>query len=249
MGSVLPMCLDIDAGNTRIKWRLLENGNLLSSGAVTNVSTELRASLVPYFSRIERCRLSSVAGLVTDAEIGSLIKRECGVVLEEARAAQSSCGVENAYEPPESLGVDRWLAVVAAYGRYGKACVVIDCGSAVTVDLLGNGGRYFGGYIVPGLGLMRRSLFQDTDAVKVESAPVSDLSAGRNTANAVNRGLLHMLLGLLDRAQVELGKLDAHAEPVIVITGGDALQLKPYLPDTVQFCEGLVFEGLAKVLP
>jgi type III pantothenate kinase len=247
MDKLSPDCLDIDAGNTRIKWRLSRGGELLLSGAADGVKTELRASISPYSASIKRCRLSSVAGVVVDADIETLLKELCGIRVERAASRALSCGVENTYEPPESLGVDRWLAVVAAYSRYGRACVVVDCGSAITVDLIDEGGRYLGGYIVPGLGLMRRALFQDTDAVKVEPACVSNLGVGRNTRNAVNHGMYQMIVGLLERAQAELQV--GGQEPLLVLTGGDALRLKPFLPEAAEFHDGLVFEGLARVLP
>jgi len=197
-----------------------------------------------------RCRLASVAGDALVASILAWVRGRYDVGVEEAKVEAEACGLVNSYERPENMGVDRWLAAVAAFGQCKSACVVVDCGSAVTVELISGDGHHRGGYIVPGLGLMRRSLFQDTDAVKVVAAPLAaTLSAGKNTADAVNHGLVLMVVGLIEKALAELVAETSGPPPALWVTGGDGKVLMPHLPVSSRFDEQLVLDGLARLIP
>ena len=199
---------------------------------------------------LDRCRLASVAGDALVASVQAWALERYGVRVEEAKVEAEACGLVNSYERPEHMGVDRWLAAVAAFAQCKSACLVVDCGSAVTVELISARGRHLGGYIVPGLRLMRRSLFQDTDAVKVAAAPlVANLSAGKNTADAVNRGLVLMVVGLIEKALAELTAETSGPPPVLWVTGGDGKELMPFLPAPSRFEEQLVLDGLARIIP
>src|SRR5699024_1843795 len=97
-------------------------------------------------------------------------------------------GFKNSYEASDALGVDRWLAIVEAWSRHGNA-IVIDCGSALTVDVAAKEGVHLGGYIVPGLHLLVRSLWEGTSQVKVSLSDIQDnAKLGSSTQEAVNNG-------------------------------------------------------------
>ena len=105
----------------------------------------------------------------------------------------------------ESLGVDRWLALLAAHRHAPtEPLMVLDCGSAITLDLLVVGGRHLGGYIVPGLALMRSSLLSETAGVAVEALSSVTSCPGRDTSTAVGHGLPLMAAVGLDFL-IELG--------------------------------------------
>ena len=246
--------LDIDLGNTRLKWRLREGARVLERGALSWAALDAEpggwVQLTARISAAERIRVGSVAGDARNQQLLDVLAGSGAGVPTFAQTAAQSAGVTNSYADPSRMGVDRWLAAVAAYHRVGGACVVVDCGSAVTVELMSAEGRHCGGYIVPGLRLMRRALFADTDAVKVESAstPLS-LAPGTDTAAAVNHGLPLMLLGLIGAAQRYL----ADARPQLLLTGGDSAALLPLLRSELELepvlVPELVLDGLALVLP
>jgi len=243
-------CLDIDAGNTRLKWRLSLGEQVLASGSTDATFSVLDEEIERLGFGLGRCRLASVAGDALVASIKAWVRERYGVKVEEAKVEAEACGLVNSYERPESMGVDRWLAAVAAFAQCRSACLVVDCGSALTVELISADGHHRGGYIVPGLGLMRRSLFQDTDAVKVTAAPLAAaLSAGKNTADAVNHGLVLMAVGLIEKALAELMAETSGAPPVLWVTGGDGKILMPYLPASSRLDEQLVLNGLARLIP
>ena len=100
-------------------------------------------------------------------------------------------GVVNSYVRPERLGVDRWLAIVEAWHSRGAA-IVIDCGSAITLDAVSSAGRHQGGYIVPGLRMLERSLTGGTGAVRIDSGIERGLGPGKSMTECVQNGVLRM---------------------------------------------------------
>ena len=98
--------------------------------------------------------------------------------LAKAKLGLESGSVRNGYEDIAQLGVDRWAAIVGAYTHFGSAVCIVDAGTAVTVDLVRDGGRHLGGLIVPGLQLMRSSLEQDTEDIERFSKKSSEPAAG-----------------------------------------------------------------------
>lgn len=257
------MILELDQGNTRGKWRLIR----ANSVAVDEVEVVARGVFAPGPWWLEaalpaawmecapqRVRVANVAGRDVERAIAGRLQRDLGLVAEFAQVTAVCAGVRCAYAQVERLGVDRWLAVLAAYRRSPVPALVVDCGSAVTLDLLGCGGEHLGGYIVPGLGLMRRALFSDTDAVKVVEnfAPAMSLAPGKNTQDAVNRGLPLMVLGAVDQA---LGFLQEHgtatgaAAPRLLLTGGDGALLASLSERPFVLLDDLVMEGLALANP
>ncbi|MCQ3830152.1 type III pantothenate kinase [Microbulbifer elongatus] len=257
------LILELDQGNTRGKWRLVrstEGGpvDIIARGVFAPGSwwqRELPASWRQ--NRPLRIRCSNVAGAQVGAAIDGRLRTALGIPVEFARVTPQSAGVCCGYADVSRLGVDRWLAVLAAHGRATAPALIMDCGSAVTLDLLGHEGQHLGGYIVPGLGLMRRALFSDTDAVKVPEsfAEGMSLAPGRHTDDAVNRGLPLMVLGAMERAQEVLrNQLQSQTKPGeprpreplrTLVTGGDGALIASLCRHPVELVEDLVMEGLS----
>ncbi|WP_237068639.1 type III pantothenate kinase [Microbulbifer guangxiensis] len=238
------MILEVDLGNTRSKWRLAE-AKAPRSGVVDTAS--LRASVVPEAwldLPVSRVRAVNVAGAEAAAGLTWVI-RSLGWAVEFARVQRECAGVTCGYRDLSRLGVDRWLAVLAAHRQFRQPCVVVDCGSAVTLDLLGAGGRHLGGYIVPGLALMRGALFRDTAAVKVADTiePGMSLAPGCDTGDAVNRGLMLMVIGAIDVAMQQLST--EAANPLLVLTGGDGPVVASLTRHPAELVPELVLDGLA----
>ncbi|WP_299596404.1 type III pantothenate kinase [uncultured Microbulbifer sp.] len=257
--------LELDQGNTRAKWRLINVPDSSAGHSETEVAD--RGVLAPgewwdaeslpaawSEHAPSRVRVANVAGVSVAESIAARLRSALGVSVEFARVTAECGGVRCAYQDVSRLGVDRWLAVLAAYRRAPAPALVVDCGSAVTLDLLGADGQHLGGYIVPGLGLMRRALYSDTDAVKVAPPvqPEISLSPGRNTAEAVNRGLPLMVLGAVERAYDALAHqcaVEGAARPRLLFCGGDGSLLAPWCDRPSEVVEDLVMEGLAVTNP
>ncbi|GAB2903142.1 type III pantothenate kinase [Microbulbifer echini] len=241
------MILELDIGNTRGKWRLLSKGQVKTRGSFQ--TADLRAGDLPKgwdLLNPKRVRVVNVAGPVVADTLQGHIQALFSLEVEFSQVLEECAGVACGYENHRLLGADRWLAMLAAFDRDRRAALIVDCGSAVTLDLLDNNGRHLGGYIVPGIGLMQRSLYLDTHAAKSaqEVAFIESLEAGRNTDEAINRGLLLMVLGAIDRALEELCEF-CDGEPLLWLTGGDAPLLSALYQQDHRLAPELVMDGLA----
>ena len=248
------MILQIDAGNTRIKWRVIEGsrsgnkgyrtvdkgcrtvaeGNQLTSSILTG-----EPLLLPTVTTLTMAQLSNVAGDTVIAALSKQLRAQFAISLQVAkvspRVGLMSCG----YTSPETLGVDRWLAVLAAFEKTGRAAVVVDAGSALTVDIVNSEGVHQGGYIVPGVRLLQESLWQGTDQVKVDQYGSGEQPIpGVTTEQAVSHGCILMLVAFIER-------LAAERRAELIITGGDALLIKSQLAVKADYCPDLVLDGLS----
>ena len=234
------MILNIDAGNSRIKWRLTDNGQQIAKGV--ELTSKILDGGTLDLSEIKspsEIRVSSVAG---DRVVDSLHKqllKQFSVAVRFAKVSATIGELSCAYEDPQSLGVDRWLAIAAAYHQYSEPLMVVDAGSAITMDIIGPGGQHIGGYIAPGLTLMHDALWQNTSDVRVVGSGLEELwLPGKNTQQAVNRGCLLAAVSTIE-------SLAAQFPVRIVMTGGDAKILKQAINLDAEHHSNLVLDGLA----
>jgi type III pantothenate kinase len=170
--------------------------------------------------------------------------------VEYVHPAASGFGVTNAYSEPQDLGVDRWLAIIAAYQRAKGAVCVIDCGTALTVDVVDGKGQHLGGLILPGLGMMRDSLLQRAEGIdyEPENEPFSDDAVptllANDTQGAVEAGSLYASIAFIERVVADLEREVGQAMQVL-LTGGDAPDIEPLLARELDYSPRLVLEGLA----
>lgn len=250
--------LELDLGNTRLKWRVLRGGAMCDQGfLVRRDYQDLSSCLAVLRLGLERLgfkgglscvRIASVASALVNQELALWLREELDLTAEFAKVSRECAGVVNGYEDYERLGVDRWLAVLAAQRLAPSGVCVVDCGSAVTLDFV-LGDRHLGGYIVPGLRLMNSALFGSTDGVKVEAEGLAGSSAlvlGRNTAQAVNLGLPAMVAGFVAES-VRRFEREHQVTPCVILTGGDAEVVSGHLDGVFLYRPDLVLDGLALV--
>lgn len=252
------MIVDIDAGNSRIKWRVTADGRVVAGG-VADSTEELLLSLSGLPESEEkrkqdrvRIRVASVRSHAWLMGFEERVQVIWPADVEVAHSAAREAGVVSAYRDPGTLGVDRWLAMLAAHARCPGLCVVIDCGTALTVDIVEASGRHRGGYIVPGLALQWAAL-KGTARIRLSegSAPVpgADHAPGRTTEEAVRHGSVAMVSGwLVNDEAVRI----ASSEQGLFVAGGDADLLIPCLRKAgleVRREPYLVLDGLTLALP
>jgi type III pantothenate kinase len=236
--------LELDCGNTRVKWRvrndqqIVMRGMFLTSDGFHSATVEELASL-----GVERVLIGSVLGDEYARKLAAWSIAHLGLNPQFAVSEPHCHGVVNGYQQPEKLGVDRWLGILAAKAKTPSACIVVDCGSAITVDLVTSQGEHLGGYIAPGLRLMREALGMKTAGIKLGQIgyPESDFP-GRNTVVAIKSAELAMIVGLVDHAKAVLRNYDSQGAHLWV-TGGDGEWLVSMLKDGV-YQEDLVLDGL-----
>ncbi len=238
------MILELDCGNTRVKWRVRNESTIVMRGAfLTSDGFNAATSDDLAHAKITRVLIGSVLNDDYARKLASWSIGCLGVNPEFAVSEPRCNGVVNGYQQPEKLGVDRWLAILAAKAKTPSACVLVDCGSAITVDLVTSQGEHLGGYIAPGLRLMRDALSMKTTAIKLSQIgyPENDFP-GRNTVAAVKSAELAMITGLVDHAKSVLRNYETNGASLLV-TGGDGEWLVESLKDGI-YQEDLVLDGL-----
>lgn len=247
------MILEFDIGNSRCKWRVVSDAGRSASQAGPRNNLAWLDSSLPA-SGVTRIRLVSVAAEEGIEALCSGLEQRYGLLVERARSEAVCAGVVNSYEEPARLGVDRWLALLAAQAEFGEPLLVVDAGSAMTLDLLGENGRHLGGYIVPGRRLQHTALAAGTDRVRV-AAPESgalERTPGRSTEDAVSSGVALTLCGAVREAWGILLQQCPGAQR-LVVTGGDGVSLLGALGSAPGFLPvwrpDLVLDGLCQALP
>lgn len=246
------MILELDCGNTFIKWRLLGgDGATSTAGGVVESDQALIEAVREQCVCLRACRLVSVRSDEETAQLVALLGHAFAVECRCARPAVFLAGVRNGYEQYQRLGLDRWLAVVGAYQLSYKACLVIDLGTAVTSDFIGADGQHLGGYICPGVPLMRTELRTHTRRTRYDTGEVAqaleEVVPGRTTAEAVERGCLLMLRGFVS-AQAAMAAELLGSDIQVFLTGGDAVLVRDVIPGA-RVVPDLVFIGLAIACP
>ncbi|EPB99948.1 pantothenate kinase [Litchfieldella anticariensis FP35 = DSM 16096] len=244
------MILDLDIGNTLSKWRLKDTASseIRSRGAVWTREEWRPGSDIPDLDVVEAVRISSVARQTVLRETVGLLRRQVGAVYV-ARSTAEALGVTNGYEEPSRLGVDRWMGALASYQLAGGCCSV-DCGSAITIDFVLPGGRHLGGYILPGLRLMKESLQLGTRNVAIDPDSEADelLAPGKNTVEAVNHGIYMAAVSAVNRIYSEVCDREGVALPLL-LTGGDARVVSRGIRVPHAVWPDMVYGGLEACFP
>ncbi|MDR0563679.1 MAG: type III pantothenate kinase [Azoarcus sp.] len=233
------MILLIDAGNSRIKWRLAGE-NVRASGACSHEApNDLKICIeTPGISRVLGC---NVAGPVRGEELAALVARR-GLLLEWVSADTQRCGVQNLYTHPSRLGADRWAALIGAHHLYpSRNILVAMAGTATTLDILTSDGRFIGGHILPGFALMRQILGQGTAQLPLTGGQLRNYP--RDTADAIVSGCLNAQAGAITRVFRSINAPDA----LCLLSGGAADEIEPLMNIPFQRVENLVLDGLYQI--
>lgn len=244
------MILDLDIGNTLSKWRLknADTGDILRRGAMWTRDEWRFGADIPDSTVIEAIRISNVARPDVLKDTVALLKRRVARI-HVAHSSASALGVQNGYDDPGRLGVDRWLGVLAGYRLTGGCCTV-DCGSAVTMDFVLPDGRHLGGYILPGLRLMKESLKLGTQRVAIDPEQEAEglLAPGRTTVEAVNHGVYTAAVSAINRLYAENCERYELALPLL-ITGGDGALVSRGIRFPHALWPDMVYAGLEALFP
>jgi type III pantothenate kinase len=245
------MKLLIDAGNTLVKWALVKGDDWLCQGVLPTVQADrLSLDIAGQITRqnpgsglqdIQQIWASNVAGEVCAGHIRKIGTAKTGQPNFIA-AQKFQCGVINGYTNASQLGSDRWAALIAAWHLVQGTCLVVNSGTATTIDALSAQGEFAGGLIVPGIELMQRSLVAATE--QLQSSPGEYALFPLNSADAIYSGAIQAVVGAIERQYVLLESGDA---PVI-FSGGAAGLLLPCLNQKLfgapRIVDNLVLQGL-----
>ncbi len=252
--------LAVDVGNTRLKWALYEAGHpgarLLQHGAIFVEHIDSLADgdwrTLPQPAAVLGCNVT-----------GDAVRRRIEDQMEAWDVAprwvvpqEESAGVTNGYEYPTRLGADRWAAIVGAHWHMqhtqhtprqaspqspGRPIIVVMIGTAVTVDAINADGRFLGGLILPGHGVMLKALEAGTAGLRVPTGEVSGFPT--NTSDALTSGGTFAITGAIETMHRRLAA-QTGMTPLTLMTGGAGWKVSPYLSIEHTLIETLIFDGL-----
>lgn len=247
------MILELDCGNSFIKWRVLgPDVRLVVAEGIVDSDLALLESLKQISGlALNHCRLVSVRTGEETSALASLLSDAFAVSVVCAASSREMSGVRNGYEDYERLGLDRWLAMLGGFHLASGACLVLDFGTAVTADFIAGDGEHLGGFICPGMPLMRNQLRTHTRRIRygdlAAERALESLLPGRTTVEAVERGCSLMLRGFV-LTQLQLAGSYWGRDFTVFLTGGDADLVSEMVPEA-RVVPDLVFVGLAMACP
>jgi type III pantothenate kinase len=240
--------LVIDAGNSRMKWGLAGARGWEALGVVAN--NEIGTLALRDWQNLPRPSRAvgvNVAGEATRVRVEAQVAR-FRLGTEWLYATPFAGGVVNRYERPEQLGADRWASLVAARhrilarGAAPTAAVVVNAGTAVTVDALDTDGVFVGGIILPGLRLMLRALADNTSALRVPPGQFREFPT--STPDALYSGAMHAICGAIELMRY---RLSPDVSVRCFVAGGAAAEVAPFLNGPVEVVDNLVLEGVLEL--
>lgn len=261
----MSLYLLFDVGNTRLKWAAVESSQNPSdrqkklwaySGSISSKSLaapEHRAELADYISKTlpkpDAIGFSCVAGQNAIENLQSLFPQWRDIDWKQITGASTFEGMRTLYQDPGKLGADRWAAVIGARALSSNNTLIVNAGTATTIDLLGSNGVHYGGWILPGLGMMQKSLENETAQLPL-AVREEYQGFGTNTNNAIIGGCDAAQIGAIQYGILQAKEMNCPIER-IWIDGGNAKILrneinKLKLPATlvVETVDGLVLRGV-----
>lgn len=244
----------LDVGNSRIKWGILDNGEIRRTGHISQERIRekgLKVLTTRLPRRVDTVIVSNVAGASFATRLAGVVGMHCNCDVRFARVLRQGWGVTSSYTQPRRLGVDRWVAMIGAWAETGRSCLVVDLGTAITLDAMDDDGTHLGGQIIPGFATMANALASATSDIpsvrplRSGTGPSMQMF-GRNTAAAVREGVQNAIAGAVDRAFKTLQSNGYLAS--VVLTGGDASRILDALSVTPLHRPHLVLRGLAHML-
>jgi type III pantothenate kinase len=246
--------LAIDIGNTRLKWAHYASPQ---PGAAVLAHGAVFLETIDELAEQDWRHLSAPRHVLGCVVAGEAVRRRVEQQLElwdvEPRWVVSTAheaGVTNGYDHPMRLGSDRWVALIGARGHVlargpARPVLVVMIGTAVTVDAIDRDGRFLGGLILPGHGIMLRALENGTAGLRVPTGEVVPFPA--NTSDALTSGGTYAITGAIERMHRHLATRSGGETPLVLMTGGAGWKVAPYLDIEHELVETLIFDGLLRI--
>jgi len=245
--------LALDIGNTRLKWAQYASPHpqaaLLHHGA-------------EFLENIDRLAEGPWSDMQVPTHVlgcvvaGDAVKRRVqeqmdlwDVAPQWVVASEAEAGLRNGYDHPARLGADRWVAMIGAYHRVKRQgalqpMVVVMVGTAVTVEAVDATGKFLGGLILPGHGIMLRALESGTAGLHVPTGEVTEFPT--NTSDALTSGGTYAIAGAVER-MVQHVRAHCGAEPKCIMTGGAGWKMAPSMTRPFELVDNLIFDGLLEM--
>ena len=239
----------VDAGNTAIKWAICKAGEFVATDRFVHRDSSVTEQLTCCWMSLqppEEVFIANVAGESLAEALSAWTQQQWSLTPRFASTTDAACGVTNAYSVAADLGVDRWAALIGAHHYFRDATCIVDCGTAITVDVLAANGHHLGGVILPGVELLKQVLQNDTAGVGPATEQLAAKLFANKTGEGVHGGAVYMAVAAIDRIINDVAAMqDQNFE--VVITGGDAATMLPLLARSAHHDPALVLKGLARL--
>ena len=230
--------LFVDVGNSKLKWRLYMAGSRKHDKCGSHEEFCAYLSEVSLEkSLIDSVKISCVKNSETTRAISDLKATKLDIIPRFAKVSQNFGKVRCGYKNIDELGVDRWLAIISAVNKYGKGILIVDLGTAITLDLVDNEFQHLGGFILPGLKISLQALSSCADKIPLISEIDNIAFPGNSTRSGVFGGIINSVVAFIESLSDKY-----HLYPVL--TGGDKLQISARLSIKHSLEENLVLDGL-----
>jgi type III pantothenate kinase len=237
------LILAVDAGNSRVKWALHDGRSFVRDGWVNRADID---ALDAQWSSLPAPSAIVIANVAGDA-IGQRLRKSSErwkIEPQWPSGTRSQAGVISSYDDPSQLGIDRWAALIGARCLSLDPCLVVNAGTAMTVDALSAKGEFVGGIIVPGFDLMRESLAAHTARLSAEEGNFIPFPG--TTRDAITSGAIQALCGAVERMRGAM-LVAGHREPVLILSGGAGELVARHLGRPARVVDKLVLEGLVRI--
>ncbi len=237
------MNLLIDIGNQNIKWSCGEKNDSFSAEPQvfeTNVKRHWSE-----LDDVTAAFMVNVSGTEIVNKVSTFILERFNVRLTEIITSAECCGVKNSYHNVSELGADRWVALIGARALYSQSMIVVDCGTAITVDALAEDGAFVGGSILPGFRLSQTILWSKASKIDEFEALQPTIPA-RSTVQAVSSGISFGIVGGIERL-IDEYRQNIGFSSKLMITGGDAALVLENTKYDFEHVPQLVLQGLATI--
>jgi len=246
--------LAVDVGNTRLKWAVYDaprpGATLHAQGAefLENID-KLAEGPWSALARPQRMLGCAVAADAVKRRVEEQMEELWDVPAQWVFSSAAEAGLTNGYDHPTRLGADRWVAMIGAWHRMlgrgsPRPLVVVMVGTAVTVEAVDATGRFLGGFILPGHGIMLRALESGTAGLHVPTGEVREFPT--NTSDALTSGGTYAIAGAVER-MVQHVRRHCGAEPACFMTGGAGWKMAPSMSVEFELVESLIFDGLLEI--
>ncbi|MBU2712106.1 type III pantothenate kinase [Zooshikella harenae] len=230
----------LDAGNSRIKLRVVQNDRVIYYDAFNSEDVFINYFLEKTES-IDEVQLACVWSEERKKRLIEVIVKACNCTLKVAKVKKEFAGLKIAYQDEATLGVDRWLGMLATQVQYpDEVILLVSLGTAITVDVIDKRGDHLGGYIIPGFRLLHESLTKNTGRVWFTSNELNEMALGQSTTQAVNNGIRRLVVSML-KSLIADQSLQVDR---VILAGGDAEYVKALATIDAEIKQDLIFEGL-----
>jgi type III pantothenate kinase len=241
--------LVIDLGNTRLKWGWQDTAGLLVGEPAVHRDTDLGELLKGIWTfpvAPERVLMTSVANATLADALTQWLKNQWSIIPELVASTAQLGAVKNSYSNPEQLGSDRWVAMLEAWYMAQSTVCVIDCGTAVTIDVVDKSGQHLGGVIMPGLDAMMTALTSTTSLLLDKPQVPAKFELATNTQAAIATGTSQSIISLVNKTLEWLEQKTGQTAECF-LTGGDSVRLSSLLEHSHVVDNDLVIKGLVRI--